>query len=122
MSELQPIQNGKSAANIPVGEILVALALRRADQSKGARAVRSGVRASFLESCAMAKNGVVDRKKDHRAHHSYQDAVDVHSGDAGHSKRLKQETTHDGADDAQRDVQQRAFTRFVDDLAGYESS
>jgi hypothetical protein len=68
-----------------------------------------------------SKDGVIHNEENDRTDDSHQNAVNVHPGDAGHSKRLKQESANHRAYDPERDVQQSPLTGFIDDLAGNES-
>src|SRR5690348_10964217 len=83
--------------------------------------LRSGCSGASGIARAAGKQQVVDDQEHDRANHGDPQAVEVESGHSGHAEPAEQPAADHGANDAEHDVQEKSFARFVDDLAGDES-
>jgi hypothetical protein len=65
---------------------------------------------------------VIDKQDYHGTEYSDQQAVEVQSGDPGHSKGIEEPAANNGTDYTKTNVQNDTVSRVVDHLAGDETS
>src|SRR5215471_1061645 len=62
--------------------------------------------------------GVIDHQDDDRSDNGDNHAVEIEAGDPACAKGAEDEAADDRADDAENNVEEKAFARFVHNLAG----
>src|SRR5215471_5491930 len=76
------------------------------------------VRSSDLAS----EYGVIDHQDDDRSNNGDDHAVKIEAGDPARAEGAEDEAAHDSADNPENNVEEKAFARFVHNLAGDVSS
>src|SRR5438874_12938440 len=66
---------------------------------------------------AAAEDRVIDHQHDDRAYDRNKQAVEVEPADALSAEQAEQETADQRADNAEHDIQKKAFAALIDDLA-----
>src|SRR5215510_576330 len=66
--------------------------------------------------CPAPRDGVISPKHHHRTDDCNDHAPDIEAGYPRRAKKAEYDAAHDRADNTERDVEQHAFARLVDDL------
>ncbi len=64
---------------------------------------------------------MIDDEDQNRSDRGYKNAVEIKSCNGGLSKEREYVTSHEGADNAERNIQQDALSAFVNDFAANEA-
>ena len=75
----------------------------------------------LLSSYPAAEHSVVDNQHDDRSDYRDNHAVEIEAGNAAGAKGAEDEASHNRPNNSEHNVEEKALTRFVDDLAGDET-